>query len=121
MLKLGRPPFKETRWVVTSFKLTCYIQVGSFTFQRDTLGCHLVQSDMLSSNWVIRLQRDVLGCHLIKSDMLFTSLSFQRGTLPSLCNFSSNIEGISPNQITNSVEALSAGKQLDLAKKCFLP
>jgi len=57
IFKLGRPPFKESRWVVTSFKVTCYIQIRSSAFQRDTLGCHLVQSDKLYSNWVIQLSK----------------------------------------------------------------
>jgi len=124
MFKLGRPPFKETRWVVTSFKVTCYVQFGSSAFQSDTLGCHLVRSDMLYSSWVVIslqvtcyiqigssafqekhlgchlhssdtlssgwfvcLSKDKLSCHLAQSDILFTSSSFQRGTLPSLCNF----------------------------------
>ena len=45
--KLGCPPFNETRWVVTSFKVICYVQIGSSCFQRDALGCHLIQSNML--------------------------------------------------------------------------
>ncbi|KAH0669623.1 hypothetical protein KY289_024116 [Solanum tuberosum] len=78
MFKLGRSPFKETHWVVTSFKVTCYVQVGSFAFQRDTLGCHLVQSDMLCSSWTVRLSKR----HVAFSPRSKQHVMFKLGRLP---------------------------------------
>ncbi|KAH0670552.1 hypothetical protein KY290_025968 [Solanum tuberosum] len=32
--ELSRPSFKETRWVVTSFKVACYVQIRRLPFKR---------------------------------------------------------------------------------------